>query len=105
MQKKFRKLRTIAGLYQFIAVLIVIAGVIVGLLAIWSTTMAYDFATNTFVSVPPQFGVGIGIMAASVFMALGVFVFSELIMVFLAIEENTRLTSMAVSRLAKKRDE
>lgn len=105
MQKKFRVLRTIATIYQFLAMLVVVAGVIIAVLSILGSTITYNYATGTVSSGPPQFGFAAGIVFVSIIIALGMFVVSEVIQVFLAIEENTRATAQAVTRLAKSRRE
>lgn len=91
MEKKFSTLRNIARFYQFLAVLTVLAGAIIGLLI-----------SIPVPGYPTNLAPGIVLFVGGLFTGLGMFVFSELIQVLLAIEENTRLTSQATVRLTKR---
>ncbi|MHB1340102.1 MAG: hypothetical protein ACYCYG_14995 [Bellilinea sp.] len=109
MTKKFGFLRFIAGVYKVIG-FILLAGAVLGAIAVLLTGilggaalggLGDDFGLQ---GVAPVEGILSGIVGAVViFIGLGLaavcqFAISEAIMVFLAIEENTRATAGLLAR-------
>jgi len=111
MTKKFGFLRFIAGFYKVIGVILAIAAVIAAV-AVFVSSLAGGVMLGGMMNdmglqgLAPLGGVVSGVFSAlAVLIGLGVaaicqFAISEAIMVFLAIEENTRATAGLLSRQA-----
>lgn len=106
MEQRFRGLRVVGTLYILAAVLVALAGVVVGVLLM--TTPSFqgfdtDAAGNYVVRTgPPLVGAGVGVLVGGILIAITLYAISNFIGLMLAVEENTREAAEAMTKLANR---
>jgi hypothetical protein len=88
MEKRFGSLRTVSHIYKVIGALIILGGAIAAFSAF---TAPYGFGFVT----------GIITVIVTLLLAVSCSAFGDLIMLLVALEENTRATAEALSRMRK----
>jgi hypothetical protein len=105
MQRRYGALRAIATLYKIIGIIIFVLALLAAIFA----CLGLVLGDATLRGLAQQFGAPLGLPLANLAMVavgllyalilgLALYAFGEAIFVFLAIEENTRLTSMVLDR-------
>src|SRR5258708_23271762 len=100
MEKKYRALRFISGLYKIIAIIIfllAIVGAIGAALIGGGPSLAYNPTTGTIITVPNQNPVVsaviafVGALLGGAILAVSLYAFANLLDLLIATEENTRI--------------
>ena len=112
MEKRYRVLRFISGLYKVIAVLAFLLAIVGGIAAAFvfsnpftvinpssGVTTTYAVQSPVLASIVAFFGAFLG----GAIIALSLYAFSNLIDLLLATEENTRATALLLNRLNRRR--
>ncbi len=111
MEKKYRALRFISGLYKIIAIIIfllAIVGAIGAALIGGGPSLAYNPTTGTIITVPNQNPVVsavvafVGTLLGGAILAVSLYAFANLIDLLIATEENTRMTAALLNRLGRR---
>lgn len=106
METKYHVLRTIMNIYKIFAVVVLVGGIILGIIAMTTPTLDFEFTTAGELETTrgaPATGSGIGMIVGAIFAALGLFAFAEMIQLFLDMEENTRLANQYLWRMSRSK--
>lgn len=92
MEKKFKALRTIATIFKVLAWIVVACTLIAFLIAVLGGSLIGSLAGENAGPFAPFAGVfgGLVILVYGFFLFIGMYAWSEIILVLIAIEENTR---------------
>lgn len=104
VEKKYHALRVLTWIYRIIAVLVFVGGVALGGFTMIAPTYTYGLtSTGSYglVSAPPAVAIGIGFAIISIFSALTLYAFGELLHLFIDLEENTRESAMLLHRVTR----
>jgi predicted lipid-binding transport protein (Tim44 family) len=106
MAKRYSALRTIGAIYRvfgiIVGVLTALAAIGVCLFSILAGASAAEMAPRIFGVLSGAFGGVLGAVAIIIYgglIAVGLYAFGEAVEVFLALEENTRLTAESIRAL------
>jgi hypothetical protein len=94
MKKRYRALRIISGIYRFLGGLLLILAIAAAVITIVTAPEATRFSTPVLISAGTALGGGL-------FSALTLLAFGELFSLLIALEENTRASSMLLQKLYK----
>lgn len=106
MEKRFNTLRTIAIIYKFLGVLTLVGTLLVVLL-IFFEGIASSATTNSlldmlFSGIGGAFTIGLGILFYGGGLGITLYAFGEGVDLMIAFEENTRMTALALQKLANR---
>jgi hypothetical protein len=109
MEKKFKTLRIIASIYKLFGVL-TLAGTMLFVLLIflgglWGDSASGDLLTGILDSIGGFFTVGLGVLFYGGGLAITLYALGEGVELFLALEENTRATAIALQRLSARQSQ
>lgn len=105
METKYKALRVLTWLYRIVAVIVLLGGVLIGILAATAPTMKIDYSNLEGIETtfgPPNPLPGIGIAVISIIAALTLYAIGELLHLFIDVEENTRHTARMLGRMNRK---
>jgi hypothetical protein len=91
--KKYRTLRIVRSLYRVAAIAVFLLSIAIGGLVAVAPILNLDYTTGQMTAGPPDIARGIGVLIGGVLIALSLFAVSEMILLLLDIEENTRETA------------
>lgn len=98
MEKRYRVLRFIAGLYQVLGILVPVLALI-SVFVLQNNLQTSSFATDRNSLILSQLAV---VFLPALISGIFLFGFGQLIMVLIHIEENTRRTSLLLGRRANR---
>lgn len=105
MKNKYKGLGFIARAYQFLGITIFGLGAAYAVALMVMPTYNYSFGGGNITQGQPATGLGLAVLVGVTVVGLGLVILGAILQLLLAVEENTRVTSVAMSRMIKKREE